>query len=58
MDEKSIQVLLKGGSKTGEILKELKKMRADSYSDLYVHVGTNDCSTKFPEDKLLKISNK
>ena len=27
-------------------------MKEDSYVDVLVHVGTNDCSTKFPVEKI------
>ena len=46
----------KGGAKTGDILSMLKKYKPGSHSDVLVHVGTNDSSTKFPNDKICLAS--
>ena len=51
-DPKGHYIISRGGAKRGDILKSLKEMKEYSYVDLLVHVGTNDCSTKFPVEKL------
>ena len=28
-------------------------MQTDSYAEVIIHVGTNDCATKFPCDKII-----
>ena len=41
-----------GGAKTGDILQFLCKMKTDSFGDVTIHVGTNDCPTNFPTQKM------
>ena len=41
-----------GGAKTGDILQSLRKMKTDTFGDVMIHVGTNDCCTKFPTQKI------
>ena len=52
MDPSSLLVKSRGGAKTGDVLKSLKEMDTDSYGDVIIHVGTNDCATKCPTDKI------
>ena len=52
LDEKDIHIISQGGAKTGNIRQTLAKTKTDSHGDIFVHVGTNDCSTKFPVDKI------
>ena len=47
-------VVARGGGKTSDILAMLRKMKPRSYSDVVIHVGTNDTSTKFPKDKIIQ----
>ena len=51
-DPKGLYIISRGGAKTGDISKSLKEMKEDSYGDVLVQVGTNDCSTKFPVEKI------
>ena len=51
-DQNGLYIISRGGAKTGDILKCLKEMKDSSYGDVIVHVGTNDCSTKFPVEKI------
>ena len=52
MDPSSLLVKSRGGAKIGNVLKSLKEMDTDSYADFIIHVGTNDCATKCPTDKI------
>ena len=52
MDPSSLLVKSRGGAKTGDVLKSLKEMDTDSYGDVIIHVGTNDCATKCLTDKI------
>ena len=51
-DPKALHIVSRGGAKTGDILQSLRKMKTDSFGDVILHVGTNDCSTKFPVEKI------
>ena len=51
-DPKRLYVVSRGGSKSGDILKVLKEMKPNSYEDITIHVGTNDCTTRYPVDKI------
>ena len=51
-DPKRLYVVSRGGSKSGDILKILKEMKPNSYEDITIHVGTNDCTTRYPVDKI------
>ena len=52
MDPSSLLVKSRGGAKTGYVLKSLKEMDTDSYGDVTIYFGTNDCATKCPTDKI------
>ena len=43
-----------GGAKTGDILNTLKRTKRGAYSDIIIHVGTNDTATKFPKEKFVE----
>ena len=45
-------IISRGGAKTGDVLKILKETNTDAYADVTIHVGTNDCATKFPVEKI------
>ena len=51
-DPSALYIISRGGAKTGDVLKTLKDTNTDAYADVTIHVGTNDCSTKFPVDKI------
>ena len=51
-DPVSLNVRARGGAKTGDILQAVRKMMSDSSADIFVHVSTKDCATKFPEEKI------
>ena len=51
-DPSALYIISRGGAKTGDVLKTLKDTNNDAYADVTIHVGTNDCSTKFPVDKI------
>ena len=51
-DPSSLYIVSRGGAKTGDTLQTLRKMKNNTFGDIIVHVGTNDCSTKFPRDKI------
>ena len=53
-DDTTLCVNSKGGAKTGDILSMLNKYMPGSNSDVLIHVGTNDSSTKFPNDKIVE----
>ena len=36
----------------GDVLKTLKDTNTDAYADVTIHVGINDCATKFLVDKI------
>ena len=44
----------RSGGKTGDILGILKGIEPGQYADIAIHVGTNDCATRFPEDKIIQ----
>ena len=48
VDPSSLLIKLRSGTKTGDVLKLLKKMNTDSNGDVIFHVDTNDCATKYP----------
>ena len=52
-DSNVLDVNINGGAKTGHIKNLLQNMSKDSFGDVLVHVGTNDCSTKFPLDNIM-----
>ena len=43
-----------GGAKTGDLLKTMSKMDANTQGDITIVIGTNDCSTRYPVDKIEK----
>ena len=51
-DPSALYIISWGGAKTGDVLKTLKDTNTDAYADVTIHVGTNDCATKFPVDKI------
>ena len=51
-DPSALYIISRGGAKTGDVLKTLKDTNTDAYADVTIHVGTNDCATKFPVDKI------
>ena len=52
LQEKDLKVISQSGGKTGDIKNILSKSKENSCGDVYVHVATNDCATKFPLDKI------
>ena len=53
VDKDGLEVNINGGAKTGHIKNLLAKMDEHSYGDIIVHVGTNDCSTKYPLENIM-----
>ena len=51
-DPSALYIISRDGAKTGDVLKTVKDTNTDAYIDVTIHVGTNDCSTKFPVDKI------
>ena len=51
-DPSALYIISRGGAKTGDVFKTLRDTNTDAYADVTIHVGTNDCSTKFPVDKI------
>ena len=54
---KSLEVKAFGGAKTGDLVKIMADMPDNSYGDVIIHVGTNDCSTRYPIDKIVNNFN-
>ena len=52
-DDKALYVVPRGGGKTGDILAMMKSVKPNTYTDVVIHVGTNDTSTKFPLEKIM-----
>ena len=52
-DDKALYVVPRGGGKTGDILAMMKSVKPNTYTDVIIHVGTNDTSTKFPLEKIM-----
>ena len=53
-ENSDIHVQSIGGAKTGDILNTLKRTKRGAFSDIIIHVGTNDTATKFPKEKIVE----
>ena len=51
-DPNSLSIVSRGGAKTGDTQQTLCKMKNNTFGDIIMHVGTKNCSTKFPRDKI------
>ena len=51
-DPSALYIISRGGAKTGDVLKILKDTNTEAYADVTIHVGTNNCATKFSVDKI------
>ena len=52
-ENSDIHVQSIGGAKTRDILNTLKRTKRGAFSDIIIHVGTNDTATKFPKEKIV-----
>lgn len=52
IDTSKLAVDCQRGAKTCDVTKTLKHMKDSSVADVMIHIGTNDCATKFPIDKI------
>ena len=52
-DDKALYVVPRGSGKTGDKVAMMKSVKPYTYTDVIIHVGTNDTSTKFPLEKIM-----
>ena len=51
-DPSSLYSVSRGSAKTGYTLQTLRELKNNTFGNIIVHVGINDCSTKFPRDRI------